>query len=188
MVPKLVFVVLALVMTACAGLPEKTIEDYHLADRAHLYDKSHWFFEGRLAVTDDKNSISAALNWRHQQDQEIIELVGPLAQGRVVIWLKPDRVLIDDGQARKEFIGDVEAIVSEQLGVDVPVGSMRYWVLGLNDPNQRYVEQLDGFYQTGWLVRFKEMQNLDGNILPRKMIVEKDKTRIKLIVDQWDLS
>lgn len=178
----------ALTLAACSTLPDKPVESFNLANQQYLYGRQHWFFEGRLSMVNETDSVTAAVNWQHQKDREDIELVGPLAQGRLLISLQADKVVVDDGDQAREYSGKVEDVVAEQLRVDVPVESLRYWVLGLSDPQQKFVEQKDGFFQAGWLIRFREMQKLDNDWLPRKMTAEKDKTRIKLIVDRWDFS
>jgi len=146
-----------------------------------------WVLEGRLALTNEKDSVSVSINWRHNEVQDDIELVGPLAQGRLKIVVSPGRVEVDDGEGLKVFNGEVDEVMAEQLGVDLPVDSLKFWVLGVNDPGQSYTEQPEGFYQGSWLVRYREMQTVNADTLPKKMTAEKDKARIKLIVDQWVL-
>lgn len=179
---------LALSLSACSFAPEKPIESYRLAAMQHLQKQNGWHFEGRLALVDERDSISASISWRHQGERDDIELTGPLAQGRVAISVTADGVVVDDGENRQEYVGAVDAVVAEQLGVDMPVDALKFWVLGVNDPRQSFVEQEGGFVQGGWLVRFREMQRVNAELLPRKITAEKDKTRIKLIVDQWNLS
>lgn len=178
----------SLFLTACSLISEKPLEGYQLAGMQHLQQQSVWYFEGRLAMVDEKDSISASINWHHRADKDEIELVGPLAQGRLAISVTPGVVVVDDGDSRQEYRGQVDRIVAEQLGVDMPVDALKYWVLGVNEPKGSFVEQEGGFFQAGWLVRYREMQRVNSKWLPKKITAEKDKTRIKLIVDQWNLS
>jgi len=185
------FVVIAasvLFLSACSMAPERIVEDYQLANRGYLQQQRQWGFEGRLAIVNEKESVSVSVLWRHFDDNDDLELAGPLGQGRVKIHVTPESVVLDDGDTRKVFYGRADAILSEQLGIEMPVNALRYWVLGVNDPEQEFVEQVDGFYQGGWLVKYREMQQFSSDLLPKKLTIQKDKTRIKLIVDQWDLS
>jgi outer membrane lipoprotein LolB len=179
---------LIFLLSACSFAPERPIEGYQLAEMQHLQKQGNWHFEGRLAIVDAKESFSASISWHHQAERDDIELVGPLAQGRVAISVTADGVVIDDGDNRQEYSGAVDVVMAEQLGVDMPVNALKFWVLGVNDPRQSFVEQEGGFFQGGWLVRYREMQRVNAESLPKKITAEKDKTRIKLIVDQWDLS
>lgn len=176
-----------LLQSGCAVIEEKPLQAYHLADMQQFQQDRSWQFEGRIALANDKESISASIAWVHQIDRDDIELTGPLAQGRLAIAVLPNKVIIEDGENRQEFEGVVEAIFTDQLGVAIPVQALRYWVLGVNDPHQAVVEQVDGFGQSGWTVKFKEMQLVGGLTLPHKMAVEKELTKIKLIVDQWKI-
>lgn len=178
----------ALLLTACSSVSDKPIDVYQLADMRPLQQQKQWYFEGRLALADERDSISASVNWRHGLERDDIEFTGPLAQGRLLISVVADTVIVDDGDKRQEFRGPVEDVLAEQLGVVMPVNALRYWVLGVVDPRQQFIEWADGFMQAGWRVSFKEMQRVNAVLLPRKINAEKDKTRIKLVVDQWDLS
>ena len=183
-----VFAVLAFSLGACSVAPERLVEDYRLEDMRYLQQQRNWGFEGRLALISEKESVSVSVVWRHLENSDDLELVGPLGQGRIKIHVTPGQVVVDDGERREVFYGRVNEVLSEQLGIEMPVEALRFWVLGVNDPEQEFVEQVGGFYQGGWLVRYREMQRVQSDLLPKKLTVEKDKTRIKLIVDQWDLS
>jgi outer membrane lipoprotein LolB len=176
-----------LLQSGCAFIEEKPVETYQMADRRYFKQDRPWQFDGRIALANEKESISASINWIHQLDSDDIELTGPLAQGRLAIKVLTDKVIIEDGDNRQEFQGSAESIFTDQLGVEVPVKALRYWVLGANDPHQAFVDQGDGFRQSGWSVRFKEMQQVNGLKLPHKIGMEKDLTKIKLIVDEWKI-
>jgi len=180
--------VLMYFLAGCSLIPERPIEGYQLAKMQHLPVLNHWYFEGRLALVNDKDSISPSINWRHQSEQDEIQLAGPLAQGKLIITVTDDLVIVDDGEKIKEFKGSIENFLIAQLGVETPVNSLKFWVLGIGDPALELVEQAEGFDQNGWRVRYREMQRVNSMLLPKKIHIEKDKTKIKLIVDQWDIS
>jgi outer membrane lipoprotein LolB len=185
---KCLFVLPVFGVVACSSLPEVPVDTYSLNDMRVLQQQRQWYFEGRLALTDERDSISASVSWRHRSGRDDIELAGPLAQGKLIISVGPDVVVVDDGDKRQEFRGAVDEVLAEQLGVNMPVNALTYWVLGVVDPEQAFVEQADGFVQAGWRVSFKDMRRVNALLLPRKINAVKEKTIIKLIVDQWDLS
>lgn len=150
-------------------------------------EQKAWRFDGRLAMVNQTDSISGNISWNHALHRDEIEIVGPLAQGRVVISIVPNSITIDDGDSVQNFSGSSDLIMRDQLGIDLPFGDLKFWVLGVTEPVKQVVKQEEGFYQQGWLVRYKEMQRVRDEILPKKMWIEKDRTRIKLIVDHWDL-
>lgn len=181
----IIVAVILFLLNGCSVAPEKPLQDLQLAGRQHLQQMQSWEFEGRLAVVDEKDSVSMSIVWRHRQNSDDIDLSGPLAQGRVKIFVSPGQVLVDDGDTRNVYVGEPEQVFAEQLGVNMPVSALKYWVLGVNQPKQTYVEQPGGFDQAGWSVRYKEMQQVSAEVLPKKITAEKDKAKIKLIVDQW---
>lgn len=180
--------VLLILLNGCSMLPEKPADVYQLAKMRSMQELRNWYFEGRLALTDAKDSVSASISWRHRLDRDDIELTGPLSQGRLLISVTPGRVVVDDGEKPQEYIGRADQVMSEQLNVDMPVDALKYWVLGIYDPRQPFQELDDGFVQAGWMVRYREMQRVDVELLPRKLNAEKEKTSLKLVVDRWDLS
>jgi len=182
----LALIVFPILLVGCSIAPEKPpLDGYRLSSMQHLQQQDVWSLEGRLALIDEKDSVSVSIFWRHDGSRDDIELVGPLAQGRLKISVLPGQVIVDDGDSKVAYPGRAEAVLSQQLGVDMPVSSLRFWVLGVNDPEQEYLEQPGGFYQAGWLIRYREMQVIASQMLPKKLTAEKDKARIKLIVDQW---
>ncbi|MCK4841334.1 MAG: outer membrane lipoprotein LolB [Methylococcales bacterium] len=181
-----VICLLAGLLGACAEKKLKPDLQFQLQGRDYLYTKNNWSFVGRVAISDKNNSLSASINWQHQKEQDNIELAGPFGQGRTLIMLADEGVVIDYGDKRLEYMGDKDQIVSMHLGVRVPVSALRYWVLGLVAPNNEYRDQEQGFEQAGWLVKYQQMQNVGQYILPRKIRVEQGNSRVKLIINQWN--
>lgn len=153
-----------------------------------VYKLSQWSFDGRLALTGQKDSWSANIDWQHHQDQERIRLSGPLGQGGTVIQLMGDRVTVDRGHGDVQSSDQPEAFINQQIGVFVPAYSLRYWVTGLPEPNQAFEETGSGFKQSGWLIEYKQMQAVDDQAMPRKLTVTNGQTKLKLVIDQWVLN
>lgn len=105
-----------------------------------------------------------------------------------MISIAADSVTIDDGESVQNFPGASDLVMRDQLGMDLPIQALKFWVLGTAEPNEPATKQEEGFYQQGWLVKYKEMQRVRNEILPKKLHLEKDGARIKLIVDQWDFT
>lgn len=174
-------------LTACTSVPVETNLEYSIAPRKNLYDQPRWAFEGRLAVSSAKDSWSANIAWDHVPQEEKLRLAGPLGQGAVLIMLSDGKVTIDRGKGDVLFSDDPEGFINRELGVFVPVGSLRFWVLGLPEPLIAYQLVGQGFVQGGWLVEFKQMQFIDGRSMPQKIEINKQGVRLKLFVDSWGI-
>ncbi len=178
---------LILLLSACSTVPVAPEIAYSKSARLHLYKLAQWSFDGRLALTGKNDSWSANIIWEHSVDKEQIKLSGPLGQGATVIRLTGDFVTIDRGGGDVQSSAQPEQFINQQLGMFVPVQSLRYWVAGLAEPTLAFVETGAGFKQAGWLVEYNQWQSVDGQSMPRKMTVMNDRVKLKLIIDQWSL-
>lgn len=175
-------------LSACSAISVKTDAAYSKHARASLYQLDRWSFDGRLAITGQDDSWSASLSWNHSPDQEEMKLSGPMGQKAAVIQLTDDFVSIDRGNGQVETSAQPEEFVSRQLGIFVPVQSLRYWVLGLPEPTRAFAETADGFTQAGWLITYNQMLTDLSPPMPRKMTVVNSNVKLKLIIDQWILN
>lgn len=180
---------LALLSSSCAVVPIEPSAYYSKTERSHLYELTQWAFDGRLAVTGHNDSWSANISWEHVQGEERIKLSGPLGQGALSIRLLGDFVILDRGNGKVESSMQPEEFINQQLGLFVPVHSLRYWVIGLPEPSRKFEETSHGFKQAGWHSEYKEMQRISNEtIMPHKMTVMNDQVKLKLIVDHWNLN
>ena len=177
-----------LTLSACSIVPLVPEVHYSRIAREHLYKLERWSFEGRLALTGKNDSWSASINWGHKPDDEKIKLSGPLGQGATEIQLTGDLVTIDRGDGQTQSSIQPEEFINQQLGMFVPVRSLRYWVVGLPEPTTAFVETATGFNQAGWLIEYKQMQPVDDQSMPRKITVTNEQVKLKLIIDQWVLN
>lgn len=177
-----------LLLSACTSTPQIPDGAYSETARTHLYHIQQWQMEGRLAITTAKDSWSASIEWIHQPNSEKIRLSGPLGQGAVVIDLAGDVVKIDRGGGQVQTSNQPEQFINQQLGMFVPLQSLRFWAIGLPESGQPFQETTDGFVQTGWLVAYKEMQKSGTETLPHKMAASNEHVKLKLIIDQWELN
>ena len=177
-----------LLLSACASVTPVPEGAYTQAARTHLYDMQEWRLQGRLAIAAPKDSWSASIEWVHLPNGEKIRLSGPLGQGAVVIELAGDAVKIDRGGGNVQTSNHPEQFISQQLGLLVPLKSLRFWAVGLPESGRDFQETSDGFVQGGWLIAYKEMQKTGVETMPHKMAVSDEHVKLKLIVDQWDLN
>jgi outer membrane lipoprotein LolB len=179
---------LVVILTGCSTAPVVPGAQYSKTARAHLYKLERWSFNGRLALTGKNDSWSANINWVHTPYDERIKLSGPLGQGATVIQLTGNLVTIDRGNGKAQSSSQPEAFINQQLGMFVPVHSLRYWVVGLPEPSSAFVETTTGFKQAGWLIQYKQMQFLNDQSMPRNITVTNEQVKLKLFIDQWVLN
>lgn len=172
-------------LPACSTVTVEPVASYSKQARNRLYQLDQWSFDGRLAVSAQNDAWSASLSWKHDPDQEEMKLSGPLGQGATIIQLTDDFVSIDRGDGQVKTSAQPEEFVQQQLGMFVPIRSLRYWVVGLPEPTQAFVETADGFTQSGWLITYKQMQTVLNQSMPHKITVVNTQAKLKLVIDQW---
>ena len=155
--------------------------------QSELYELQHWGFDGRIAVVSKNDVAQASINWEHSPEEDLIKLSGPLGQGAVTIQLNSTGVTIDRGGGDVKTSNNPEEFINQQVGLFVPVKSLRYWVVGVPEKSQPVSAIENGFEQAGWHNQYKTMQAVNNHVLPRNMTVTNESVKLKLFIDQWTL-
>lgn len=178
------------VLSILAGCAQNNIDSsgvFRLQSARSLPVVLDWTLNGRLGVKTRDESFSAGIIWTHRLQDNTIELSGPFGQGAVRLRVNDARTVIDDGEHVHIYQGPADRLLENYLGSAIPVRALSYWVVGRAQPDTELSEVDNGFKQRGWQVRFEEMQVVNGNRLPRKIVLRKDNNRIKLIIDRWEV-
>ena len=178
---------LAGLLSACVSSPTAPAGIYSMAGKEYLYNLEAWQLDGRIAISAPKDSWSAHIDWQHAPNTEKLKLSGPLGQGAVAVNLAGDNVTVDRGNGRVLQSDEPERFINQQLGIEVPLRSLRYWAIGVPEPDLDFQATADGFVQSGWLVDYREMQQTNKGALPQKLSVSNKRVKLKLIIDQWIL-
>lgn len=158
-----------------------------------LYALKVWRLEGRIGVQTAEDAWQANLFWDHEANQDRLRVSGPLSQGMVSIVVQKDLIYINEGNGVTELSRDPDAILRQRLGFAVPLGSLRYWVLGVPDPERAYTPvpsgdgAPSGFQQSGWTVRVDRFMNAGNHRLPQKLLVQGAGVKLKIIGDNWEI-
>jgi outer membrane lipoprotein LolB len=88
---------------------------------------------GRLAVAAGSEGGSGGFVWQQQGPETRLRLRGPLGAGSFEIASDGERFSVTD--AAGQVLGaDARATLRSRLGADLPLSSLRYWMIGLPDP------------------------------------------------------
>ena len=104
--------------------------------RPQLQALAHFQLKGRVALSAAGNGFNANLRWTQDSARSQIALEGPLGVGGMQIIA--DGADLDIVTPHGERISNqaAHAELTARLGFDVPIASLRYWVLGVPDPAQ----------------------------------------------------
>lgn len=186
----------AVLLGACETTPEVVAVDDPervFAERlVRLAAIEQWSAIGKLGIQSARDSWSAGVHWRQNRDSYSIRLSGPLGQGLMELYGSPGLVEMRTAQDGVYRAQTAEELMLSHAGWRVPLTGLRYWILGMPDPQARVValELDDGgrlaeLRQLGWLIRFQGYEEFDGIALPTRLTLENPRIRGKLIVRSW---
>jgi outer membrane lipoprotein LolB len=160
--------------------------------RPQLQARDKFELKGRVAVAAGGEGFNARLRWTQEGRETHMSLDGPLGAGGVqvtsdgsavsIVTSKGDR--LDNAAARTEL--------TNRLGFDPPLDSLRYWILGVPQPGHAAQESLDAqqrlatLEQDGWQIRYTDYMSVRGEWLPSKLTLQRQGVRLRVVVDGWN--
>lgn len=153
-----------------------------------LQHASTWQLDGRAAVAVGTQGWQASLNWhQHGADAEV-HLAGPLGVGALVLKKTPDGVSMNGAPPSDAVLAQLQ----ERLGFEMPLEDLRYWLVGLPNPNTASALQRNDqdraqqLMQDGWTVDYDRYMPVKGDLLPARLVMSREGVRVRIAVDHWD--
>lgn len=187
------FLVVLVAGCATAGRPAPPTVDWE-ARAAEARGLAAWRMTGRVAVVAGTEGGSAAVDWRQAGDAADVRLSGPLGAGGLHAVLDEGGLTLRDGNGETVGGAAAEAALAAQLGMPVPWGHLRYWLLGAPAPSDPYQALPPGggegaaFSQAGWVIGISRFEQTAGPALPSRLTATRDGARLKLAVTRWELA
>jgi outer membrane lipoprotein LolB len=187
---------LALAIAGCATVPGRptVVPPVDLeAERAALRALTRWHVEGRLAVTAGNDGWSGTFTWTQADDDLDFRFRGPLGIGGFRMQGDGSSLHVETTNGEVFDLASPEEDLWARYGWSVPVTSMRHWMLGVPGEDapaeERFAEdgRLAALEQRGWVVRYDGWSETAGLTLPRKLTMESEGVRVRVIAERWDL-
>ena len=149
-------------------------------------------FAARIGVKTTDDGFNGKLRWI--QDGAAFEATvgGPLGVGTVRIEGEGDAVVLTDNDGARTELGDVETDLLLRYGWTIPVSSLRYWALGIPDPEAPAETRFhaDGLLasleQRGWTVIISHYRDGGaGQPMPYRFSASNAGTRVRIVIDKW---
>jgi outer membrane lipoprotein LolB len=183
---------LAALLAGCPSMPRKPPTLIPWPERrAQLQTLESYALQGRVAVAAGSEGFSARLHWQQQGARTSLALDGPLGVGGVRVVADGSALNVTNSQGTALDSDAARAELRTRLGFDPPLASLRYWVLGVPDPAMPATENLDAqqrlasLSQDGWDIQYTDYVNSAGAWLPRRLSIQREGVRVRLIVDDW---
>ena len=181
-------------LSGCAELAFLTRDPQsEWSDRqAALSSISHWEARGRVGLRLSDDSSTANLRWRQMEADFDILLSGPLGQGVGRLEGRPGAVLYRSAKGETVRAASAEALMNEQLGWQLPVSGLRYWLTGQPTPTSPIDRleiddqgRLSRLKQLGWEVEYLRYDETRHPEMPTSVRLTRPGVRGKFLLNDW---
>jgi outer membrane lipoprotein LolB len=186
---------IALVLLAgCATPVETATHPAWPARQRALAALRDWSVNGRLAVTTAQEGWHVSLYWVQQGPVYHIDLIGPLGQGRVRIQGDAQGVSLRTADGQFQRATDADELLTQAVGVRIPLNGLLYWMRGLPDPGQPGALALDEqgrlsrLEQDGWQIDYLDYMPVAPLELPRRIRATQGEIKVQVVVNDWSLA
>jgi outer membrane lipoprotein LolB len=181
-----------LVLSACQTVSRPPMAARSWPERrAALHALGSYEFTGRVAVTGAGRGASAGLQWHQRGRSADIDLRAPLGLGGAEVHF--DDHIISYRFSDGETVEGERAVsaLNELLGFDPPLASLRYWLIGADDPALPESHVLDDRSRLTWLQQGDwriEYEGYQAQSLPQRLTLSRDALRVRIVVQVWRTS
>jgi outer membrane lipoprotein LolB len=190
---RLIFLVAsAAVLAGCAALrpkgPPPAAAVAWDERRQDLQRATRWDLDGRAAVALGQQGWQATLNWRQTGADSELHLAGPLGIGALTIKVTPAGLSLNGAAPNDAVVGQLQ----DRLGFELPLDNLRYWLLGIPDPNTPFEltrntqDRAARLSQAGWNIEYDDYMAGDGDLLPKRLVLTRAQARVRIAVDRWE--
>lgn len=179
---------LAVAVTLLAGCATPPLQQSQPAAERSLV--AAFTLEGRIAASDGSRNANGSLVWEHAPSRDEWSALSPM--GQIVARLSADAggALLETQDGQRRVAADIDGLLPELVGVQLPVEALRYWVQAVPrrgarilalDPAGRPARISDA----GWIIDYARYADDTPGAHPARLDAQWGETRIRLLIDQW---
>lgn len=192
----IVFSLIAL-LAGCAGLTSREALEGQgdaglwQAHKQQVASLNAWQISGKVGIRAPKDSGSGTLFWLQRQDYYDIRLSGPLGRGAARLTGRPGAILLEVANQGRYQAATPEQLMQEQLGLNLPVSHLLWWIRGLPSPDSKSRLNLDAdsrlaqLSQDGWQVEYLRYAEQNGFWLPERIKLSGFDLQVTLVIKDW---
>jgi outer membrane lipoprotein LolB len=181
---------LTALLAACAtqrvpGLPP--LSDWETR-QAVLAAHPEWSFSGSIGVRAGTEGFNGRIRWHQVNNGFSATVSGPLGAGSIALRGDGQQITVIDKTGEEIELVNAEEDLRRLYGWTIPVGSLRYWALGIPDPgNPASTEfgddgQLSHLEQRNWSVRISEYREDGGVLMPRRIVAVNGDAKVTVFI------
>jgi outer membrane lipoprotein LolB len=189
----LLFLGVALLLGGCSTAPPPVSDSAMETARAKLRSVQAFTFRGRLAFRYEETNYPTTFVWEYGKQSERIELKAPLGQGWLTLTRTPHDARLKTSTGIERHEARLEPLLRDMIGFEVPVQSLRFWMVGMPSPDAPYEAESNesGLYsellQQGWRVVFRNYEMHDELWLPRRVTATRENLEVRSIISERTL-
>jgi outer membrane lipoprotein LolB len=199
-----VLLLAALLLAGCATAPLRpaAAPAGWESRRLQLQAVSRFVLDGRIAAAVGQDGFNASLNWVQRGSRSELQLRAPLGFGAAEVTRDGNDIRLRSSKGQSLSGSVASAELARRLGFEPPLDSLRYWVLGVPDPERPAVETLGpedargqglaALEQDGWRVDYGEYKAFGEQPLqawlPRRLTLTRAGIRLRLAIDHWQVA
>lgn len=190
MLRNVVLMALSAILCACVSVPTVVPPKKAWPERMQeLQAAQRWDLQGRAAGAVGTQGWQASLDWRQSAQFADVRLAGPLGAGAVAFRLSPQGMELNGAAVNT----NPHVYLQERLGFTPPFDNLRYWLLGVPNPNQPFqftanaLDRAAQIRQGGWVIDYGDYAGNGADLLPKRFTLHRDQVRVRVAVDHWNL-
>lgn len=172
------------------GIQLPALNDWEVR-REVLATMSDWAFSGRIGVSAGDDGFNGRLRWRQTGGAFKASVSGPLGAGSVQIDGMRNRITVTERNGELTELENPEYDLRARYGWTIPVTSLRFWALGIPDPDSPAVTEFDDegqlarLEQRNWVVEIPQYREGGGQRMPRRITAVNGDAKVRLVIDSW---
>lgn len=194
---KIIPLLLAVTLAGCADLSISPVPGDISADpwntrRDYLVKLRAWTLTGRLAVQTEHEGWTATLHWIQDNENYNMRFIAPLGQGTYELSGDVHKVSMLTADNRFLQANDPESLMLDNLGWNVPLNGLKYWIRGLPEPGTAPDNmilddkgRITDLQQSGWRISILRYAEVEGIDLPGKLFMQNDRFKLRLVIQDW---
>jgi len=196
-VNKIIPLLLAVVLAGCADLSVAPTMDIISADSWNVRQSTlarlrAWVLTGRLAIQTESEGWTATLHWIQDDENYNMRFIAPLGQGTYELNGDVHKVSMLTADNRFLQAADPESLMLDNLGWNVPLKGLKYWIRGLPEPgivpDSLILDdkgRVTDMQQSGWHISILRYAEVEGIDLPGKLYMQNDRFKLRLVIQDW---
>jgi outer membrane lipoprotein LolB len=161
-----------------------------------LEQLERWQARGRIGVSGPDGGGSGSFDWQQRADAADVQIRGPVGIGSVRLHVQGDaanptlQLQTGDGATLESDAAWSE--LETRLGVSLPAGNLRYWLLGLAAPGAHEWHPANAagevtLEQQGWRIDYQRYSDAPGANVPVRLRATSGDARVRIVIDRWQL-